>query len=572
MTMVDCAAGPCRATGVAAMRKSRRGFDPKALLAALALGALSACAVGPNYHRPGAPKLSSYTEGGLAAGTVAAPGAGGNSQQFIIAQQVRGDWWSLFHSPAIDSLVATALRNNPSLKAAQNALLAARDQVRAEQGSFFPAISGSFEAERIHSGLSSGGITTGQSANSTGGTGLGSGTTTGLGGTTNGAGTTGNANTGGAVTTGSGRVGTSGAGAGTYGLLNASVAVSYTPDIFGGVRRTVENYRAQAQDQRFVLEATYLSLTANVVTAAVSDASLREQIAATQRILAAQQNGLNILKRQAVLGGIAQAAVLTQEAQVDATRATLPPLESQLAQERNQLAAYEGVFPNQFHMPDLDLAKLVLPGSLPVSLPSALVRQRPDIRQYAALLHEATANVGIATANMLPQITLSAGAGREAFSAATLFTPQSLIWNLVSGITQPIFEGGSLLFRRRAAIAQMHEAAFNYQNTVVLAFQNVSDTLLALQYDAATLNADAAAEASAASSLNVTQTQFRLGGTPFTAVLTAEQTYDNAVINRIRAQAQRYADTAALFQALGGGWWNRRDVSSSVQSCCGILP
>ncbi len=565
--MIDAPTPPSH---LPAARLARRFYGREAL-GVLALGMLSACAVGPNYHPLKAPRISAYVEGGLPARTIAAPGPGGASQQFIIDQRIRGDWWSLFHSRAIDTLVATALRNNPSLVAAQNALLAARDQVRAEQGSFFPAITGSFQAERVHSGLSGGSFSTGAATNANGGVGSG---TTGSGTTGTGTGTTGtgNANTGGTTAAGSGFTGASGAGASTYSLLNASVAVSYTPDIFGGVRRTVENYRAQAQDQRFILEATYLSLTANVVTAAIADASFAQQIASTKSILRAQISGLNILKRQASLGGIAEAAVLTQEAQVDATRATLPPLESALAQERNQLAAYEGVFPDQLHMPDLDLETLTLPGSLPVSLPSALVRQRPDIRQYAALLHEATANVGIATANMLPQLTLTAGAGHEAFSAAQLFTPQTLIWNLVAGVTQPIFEGGTLLFRRRLAIAQMHEAAANYENTVVLAFQNVSDVLVALNYDALTLDADTAAEASARSSLAVTQAQFRLGGISFTSVLTAEQTYDNAVINRIRAQDQRYADTAALFQALGGGWWNRRDVATSVQSCCGILP
>lgn len=496
------------------------------------LGILSGCAVGPNYHRPPAPDVASYTETKLPSGTMAASGAGGNAQHFALDRQIEGDWWSLFHSPALNVLVANSLRNNPSLAASQDALLAALDQVRAEQGAFFPSLSGSFQAERVHSQLSSGGIST----------------------------------------VGSPRNGGSSSAVSTFSLLNASVAVSYAPDIFGGVRRQVESFRAQAQDQRFALEASYLSLTANVVTAAITDASLREQIAATKRIIASEQQGLDILKRQAALGGIAEAAVLTQQAQVETVRATLPPLESQLAQERNQLAAYEGIFPDQFHMPDLNLASLTLPGTLPVSLPSALVRQRPDIREFAALLHEATANVGVATANMLPQITLSAGGGREAFSAAQLFTPQSLIWNLVAGVTQPIFEGGSLLFRRRETIALMREAAANYENTVVLAFQNVSDVLLALQYDAATLNADSIAELSSQRSLAVAQQQFHLGGVPFTTVLTAEQTYDNAVITRIRAQAQRYADTAALFQALGGGWWNRHDVSPAIQSCCGVLP
>lgn len=493
---------------------------------------LAGCAVGPNYHRPPAPHVDRYTETNLPAHTASAPGTGGAPQHLVIGQRIEGEWWSLYRSPALDRLIRVALANNPSLVAAQNALLAARDTTRAEQGSFFPSLSGSFQATRELSPFG------------------GSGTTT------------------------TGAAGSSAAGSSSspFSLLNASVSVSYAPDIFGGVRRQVENLRAQAENQRFTLEATYLSLTANIVTAAVTDASLTEQIAATKRIIAAEQHELDILRRQVALGGIAAANALTQEAQLAQTRATLPPLESQLAQERNQLAAYEGVMPSQFQLANFHLTDLALPQALPVSLPSDLVRQRPDIREAAATLHAETALVGVATSNMLPQITLSGSVGHESLTAASLFTPQTLLWNLAAGVTQPLFEGGTLLYRRRAAIATMREAAANYQNTVVLAFQNVSDTLLALDYDASTLAADTRAEQAAKASLAVTERQYRLGGAPYTAVLTAEQTYETAVIARIKAAAQRYADTAALFQSLGGGWWNRHDVAHDVETCCGVLP
>jgi NodT family efflux transporter outer membrane factor (OMF) lipoprotein len=261
--------------------------------------------------------------------------------------------------------------------------------------------------------------------------------------------------------------------------------------------------------------------------------------------------------------------VLSEQATLAGTAATLPPLESSLALERNQLADYVGTMPADFHIDDFTLASLQLPQDLPVSLPSAIVAQRPDIAAAAALLHEASANVGVATANMLPQISLSADVGHDALTTATLFTPQTLAWSLIGQLTQPLFEGGTLDAKRKSAIAALHVAAAQYQATVLSAFQNVADALQVLQFDAATLAAAQAAQTAAANSLKVTQAQFQLGGTPFTAVLTAQTTYQNAVITAVKAQATRLADTAALFQALGGGWWNRRDVT---QTCCGLVP
>jgi len=278
------------------------------------------------------------------------------------------------------------------------------------------------------------------------------------------------------------------------------------------------------------------------------------------------------LNRQFALGGVPKANILSEQATLSQTQATLPPLESLLAQTRNQLADYVGAFPANFHEDDFTLAELHLPADLPVSLPSALVDQRPDIQAAAAQLHTASANVGVATANMLPQISLTADVGHEGLNTASLFTPQTLLWSLVAGITQPIFEGGALNAKRLSAVAALRASGAQYQATVLSAFQNVADALEILQFDAATLQSAELAEASSAKSLAVTQDQYQLGGQPFTAVLTAQTTYQNAVITRVKAQAARLSDTAALFQALGGGWWHRADVSPAAAQCCRIIP
>jgi NodT family efflux transporter outer membrane factor (OMF) lipoprotein len=351
-------------------------------------------------------------------------------------------------------------------------------------------------------------------------------------------------------------------------LVGASVSASYTLDVFGGIRRQVEQLQAQADYERYLLEAAYLTLTANVVTAAVNEASLRAQIAATREIIAAERQELDLVTSQLALGGVSRADVLQQQATLAATEATLPALSGQLAQARNQLAVYLGRTPNLYDAAPFELAKLHLPEELPLSLPSALVNQRPDIQEYAALLHAATANVGIATANMLPQITLSASVGADALSVGRLFTPGSEIFSLGSALTQPLFEGGALLHKRRAAVAALDQALAQYRSTVITAFQNVANALVALQTDAETLRADLVASQTASDSLALVRRQLSEGGTTYLAVLTAEQTDQNARINLVRAQAARFTDTAALFQALGGGWWNRSDVEPKIADCC----
>jgi NodT family efflux transporter outer membrane factor (OMF) lipoprotein len=488
---------------------------------------MSACAVGPNYHQPAAPVVAGYTPEPLPADTTAANGL---AQHFVSGADISGEWWTLFRSPALNSLIEAGLAHNPTLAAAQQTLIEAEENVRAEQGSFFPTVSGNVQAERQK--LSSAEFA------SFGDTGAASSGT---------------------------------ASIPPYTLYNTTVSVSYSPDVFGGVRRQVESLQAQADYERYELEASYLTLTANIVTAAVTEASYRGQIDATKQIIAADQRQLSILNTQVALGGVAKANVLSQQATVLTEQATLPPLESQLAQARNQLADYVGVLPAEFHEADFTLASLDLPTELPVSLPSALVDQRPDIQESAAQLHEASANVGVATANLLPQISLTPEVGYEALTTATLFTPQSLVWSLVAGVTQPIFEGGTLRAKRLSAIAALRAAGQTYQATVLTAFQNVANALQSLQYDAATLQASELAEQSSARSLAVTRDQYLLGGQPFTAVLTAQTTYQNAVIARVKAEAARLTDTAALFQALGGGWWHRQDVAPSATNCCGLL-
>jgi NodT family efflux transporter outer membrane factor (OMF) lipoprotein len=498
---------------------------PLVWLVAVSALPLAGCAVGPNYQPPAPPVLASLTPGAPLGVTQKAAGV---AQTFKPGADISGDWWTLFRSPELNNLIDAALANNPTLTASQQTLVEAEENIRAEQGSFLPTISGSFQdtRERISSA----------------------------------------------------ELASQGAGAGASGagvvippftFYDAQASLSYTPDLFGGVRRQVESLAAQADYQRYELEAAYLTLTADVVTTAVSEASLTGQIAATQQIIAIEQQQLDILNKQFSLGGVPMANVLSEQATVASSRATLPPLEAALAQARNQLADYVGALPPDFNAADFTLDSLTLPADVPVSVPSAIVAQRPDIAAAAAQLHEATANVGVATANMLPQISLSADVGRQALTTGTLFTPQTLAWSLVAGITQPIFEGGTLDAKRKASVAALRVAAAQYQSTVLSAFQNVADALQALQYDAAALAAAQVAEAAAAKSLTVTEDQVKLGGQPFTAELTAQTSYQNAVIARVKAQATRLSDTAALFQALGGGWWHRQDVK---QQCCGLIP
>jgi NodT family efflux transporter outer membrane factor (OMF) lipoprotein len=487
-----------------------------AAIAGLVSLALAACAVGPNFRQPEAPKTNVYTAKALPEKTAAAPVAGGDAQRFVLGQDIPAQWWAVFHSDALDQLIRQALTDSPTLAAAQAALREAHENVRAEVGAaFFPAIDANSSA---------------------------------------------------------GRQKFSGAAFGQlsikpifFNLYNASVSISYALDIFGGARRELEALQSQVDYQRFQLEGVYITITSNVVTTAVKEASLREQIRATLDILSAQDKQLDVVERQFELGGVGLPDVLAQQAQLAQTRSTIPPLEKELEQTRNQLAVLVGKLPSEGGtLPRFELSGLQLPQDLPVSLPSALVRQRPDVRASEALLHAASAQVGVSTANLLPRITLTGSYGFESTNLSNLFTNSTNIWSMSAGLLQPVFHGGELIAKRNATVAAFDQAEAQYRETVLQAFQNVADVLHALDADACTLKAQAEVEAAARATLDLTQKQFELGAVSYLSLLNAERQYQQAKINLVQAQAARFADTAALFQALGGGWWNRStDIAAS---------
>ncbi len=479
---------------------------------AAATGSLAACAVGPNFKTPPAPPHAGFAPVGEMPGeTAAASTPGGQAQRFVDGMDIPGQWWTLFQSPELNALIERALKNSPTVQAAQAALRQANETAAAQRGSFFPSISGTIQSERQKASGAAFGVPGFPSSY-------------------------------------------------YYNLQTASVNVSYTLDAFGGVRRQVEALQAQAEYEQFALEASYLTLTANIVTAAIGEASLRAQIAATNNIAGSQQKQLDITQRRFDAGATSRTDVLQQRAALQSTLATVPVLRTQLAQQRNQLAAYLGSLPSEYAGAEFTLDSLSIPQDVPVSLPSKIVEQRPDVREYSALLHQATAQVGVATANMLPQITLTGSYGQDATTWSNLFLASSNVYSLIGSLTQPIFKGGQLLHQRRAAVAAAQEAAANYQATVITAFQNVSNTLYALQGDADALAAQTTAERTAADSLSLVQAQYKNGGASYLQVLSAEQTEQNAAVALVKARAQRFADTAALFQALGGGWWNRNDA------------
>jgi NodT family efflux transporter outer membrane factor (OMF) lipoprotein len=477
--------------------------------------ALTACAVGPDFRTPAAPGTKAYTETASSPETASVPGIGGASQRFVQGRDIPGQWWTLFHSETLDRLIRQALADSPTLAAAQATLREAQENLRARTGTvYYPSVDGNFSVAREKF--------TGAS------------------------------------------FGQPGASSNTFYLYNASVNVTYALDIFGGERRELEGLRAQVDYQRFQLEGAYLALTSNLVTTAVQEASLRAQIRATQDILAVQEKQLVVVERHFQLGGVSRSDVLAQRAQLAQTRTTLPPLEKQLAQIRHQLAVLAGRFPGEAALPVFELNGLRLPRVLPVSLPSSLVRQRPDIRASEELLHTASAQIGVATANLYPKITLTGSLGSNATRIQDLFSSGSSIWGLGAGLLQPIFHGGELTAKRRASIAAYDQAAAQYRETVLLAFQNVADVLRALDLDAQTLKAQTEAETAARESLDITERQFQLGAVDYLSLLNAQRQYQQALISLAQAQAVRFTDTAALFQALGGGWWNRETQGSVV--------
>jgi NodT family efflux transporter outer membrane factor (OMF) lipoprotein len=482
------------------------------MLPRLAIGAvivsLSACAVGPNFKRPAPPAATGYGSASQQGQTATAETDGGNVQHFVAGMDIPAQWWTLFQSRKLDHLIEQALQANPNVGAAQAALRQAHELYSVQRTSFFPTVQGSFSADRSK-------FPTNTLTNPT-------------------------------VTTSS-----------IYSLYTAQLTLSYAPDVFGATRRQVEIAKAEEQSNRFALEATYLTLSSNVVVTAVQEASLRGQIVATERLLELQHEMTGMVQRQRSLGSASDLDLLAQQSAEAQTAQTLPPLQKQLGQTRDALTALLGRLPSDEPQETFRFDELTLPADLPVTVPSKLVEQRPDVRQAEENLHAASAAVGVALANMLPQFAINADLGSSALKLGQLFTPYTGFWDAGASLTQTLFDAGALLHKRRAADAALDEAAAQYRAAVILACQNVADTLRALQADADALKAGAEADRAAKRTFDLAQRQRALGTISMVAVMNAEQAYLQAELALVLAQANRYSDTAGLFQSLGGGWWNR---------------
>lgn len=480
------------------------------LVAVSALLLTTGCVVGTNFKKPAAAAGAGYPPGPVAATTSTPNIAGGEAQHYTEGGDIPGEWWTLFHSKELNSLIERSLKSNPDLKAAQAALTVARETTLAQKGFYYPSVSAGFSASRSKTSSE---IAPVPNSNNF-----------------------------------------------LYNLYTPQVSVSYVPDVFGLNRRTVESLKAQQEQARFALAATHITLSSNVAAGAIQEASLRAQIDATHELITINTDMLKILRDQFAKGYADRLDVAAQEAQLAQVAATLPPLVKQLDQQRDLLTVLTGSFPNQEIPEKFELASLQLPQDLPLSLPSQLVEQRPDVRQAEENLHAASAQIGVAVANRLPSFVLSANYGSQAVAGGDLFSPGTAFWDLASGVTQPVFDGKTLLHKERAAKAAYVEASEQYRSTVLTAFQNVADTLYALQQDAEALKTAAAAKEATAVTLDLSKKQFEAGYANYLSLLSAEQSYQQVLMQLVQAQSNRYADTAALFQALGGGWWNRSDV------------
>jgi NodT family efflux transporter outer membrane factor (OMF) lipoprotein len=501
-------------------------------IAALAAG----CAVGPGFKPPAAPPDAGYAPAPLPEISASAPIHGGAAQHLISGRDVPFEWWKLFNSAALDALVDRAFRANPTIKSAQAALVQAQELVYAQQGYFFPTIAANYNFQRTKI---AGNFTVDDSP------------------------------------------GTQGNGDNLnpplldlnhfphtaplyYDYHTAQLNVGFVPDVFGANWRQVEALSAQAETQRLALEATYITLASNVVAAAIQEASVRAQIAATRQIIEADAKSLAVLRDQFRLGFAMRVDVAAQETALAQAKATLPPLQLQFEQTRDLIRALVGQMPNQEVPETFELDALALPHELPLSLPARIIEQRPDVRAAEAQLHAANAEVGVAVAAMLPQLSITGAYGGNADQFAWMFRKGGPFWNLIGNATQPLFEGGTLLHRKRAADAALKQAAAQYQTSVITAYQNVADTLHASLSDADALAANVRAESAARVTYDLTRRQMETGYVNSLALLSAEAAYSQALINRVQAEATRYGDTVALFQALGGGWWNRQGSLSTA--------
>jgi NodT family efflux transporter outer membrane factor (OMF) lipoprotein len=464
---------------------------------------LASCAVGPDFVHPAAPEFARYTREPLAASS--AP----SGQVFVEGRDIPQQWWTLFKSPPLNAVVEHALQNNPNLQSALATLRAAKEAVSAQEGKYFPLVSANFNPTRQRTAAVISPVLA--------------------------------------------------SGPNPFNLDTAQLTVSYSFDIWGLNRRTVESLEALADVQHFQVEAAYLTLTSNVVVAAVTEASLRGQIDATLSLIATVTKMRDTLKRQLDAGYANRSDLAAQEAALAQARATLPPLHKALAQNHDLLLALAGAFPSEGPRGTFRLVDLHLPVDLPVSLPSQLIEQRPDIRAAEEQLHSASAQIGVATADMLPTFTINANGGYMNTALAHLLAPQNVFWDIAGNATQTVFDAGTLYHQLQGAKDTYQAAAWTYRGVVIGAVQNVADTLRALQADAEALRAAADFERAAKTSLDLANQQTQSGNANVLLLLNAQQAYLQATIQVVQARAARLSDTAALFQALGGGWWNREE-------------
>ena len=477
----------------------------KALFVSAASLWLASCAVGPNFAPPPAPDVSRYTPEPLASPRADTDGPRVPRQQFVNGADIPTRWWAAFRSKPLNELIRLSVEHNLSLQSAEAAIKVANFNALAQRGLFFPQVGINYTPsdQQFSNMATSNPVDSPQSR---------------------------------------------------YTLHTVQLNISFVPDIWGQNIRAVESLDAQTEQAQFQLEAAYLALTANVVTAAIQEASLRGQIAATERIVKIERDILGILKTQFDAGQAAQVDVLTQETALAQAEQTLPPLQKQLAVQRNLLTALAGQFSADEVLQKFDLKHLALPANLPVSLPSTLVGQRPDVRAAEANMHSASALVGVAIAARLPNLTLTGNPGTSAFKPAQLFTQGTLFYTVAASATQPLFDGLTLYHKQKAAEAALDQAEGLYRQAVITAMQNVADALRSLQADARAVQAAIKAETAAKASLDIVQKQLVLGQITQVTVLNAQQAYFNAAITRVLTEATRLSDTAALFMALGGSW------------------
>lgn len=478
---------------------AQRAYVGSALIIA---NLLTACTVGPNFNQPAAPDSSKYTATPLPEQTASAPTVLGEAQRFDVNTDVSAQWWHILGSPKLDALIAQAFQANPTLAAAQATLRQAQEIYAAQAGStLYPQVDAGAGAQRQRVSPSA-------------------------------LGQTGNAQ--------------------EFSLYNASLGVHYQFDLAGGNRRALEALAARAEYRRHELEAARLTLAGNIATTAIAQARLAGQIKSTEEILRAQGEQLHVTQERVRFGQASPDEALSLQTQIEQTRAGLPLLRKQSQQSEHLLAVLVGQAPGAESLPVFTLAEFSLPPELPLLLPSELVRRRPDIQAAEALLQAANAEYGVAVARLYPQLNLSANLGSQALTTGALFGSGSAVWNVVGALTQPLFNPG-LPAEKRAALAAFDAAAANYQSVVLESLRNVADILRAVENDAQVLAALAAADAAAQSALQSVQRQYALGAASYVQLLIAQQQAQQTSINLVAAQAQRLADSVALYQAMGGG-------------------